>query len=75
MTGDADGTGRTAEKAVENLRSQLAARPYLNTHLIILMHDAAGHEETVKALPSIIAMLKQQGYAFRVVTPSTPPAW
>ena len=39
------------------------------------MHDAAGHEETVKALPPIIAMLKQQGYAFRVVTPSTPPAW
>lgn len=75
LTGDADGTGKTAAKAVENLRSQLAARPYLNTHLIILMHDAAGHEETVKALPPIIAMLKQQGYTFRVVTPSTPPAW
>lgn len=75
LTGDADGTGKTADKAVENLRRQLAERPYLNTHLIILMHDAAGHEETVKALPRIIAMLKQQGYTFRVVTPATPPAW
>lgn len=75
LTGDADGTGRTADKAVENLRRQLADRPYLNTHLIILMHDAAGHGETVKALPAIIAMLKQQGYTFRVVTPATPPAW
>ena len=75
LTGDADGTGKTAAQAVKNLRDQLQKRPYLHSHLIVLMHDAAGHEATVEALPEIIRLLKEQGYSFRVVTPSTPPAW
>lgn len=75
LTGDADGTGKTASKEVENLRRQLVIRPYLNTHLVILMHDAAGHEATVQALPDIIKLLKDQGYTFRVVTTAIPPSW
>ncbi len=39
---------------------------------IILMHSSAGHEETVKALPEIIRILKERGYSFGVVTPMTP---
>lgn len=39
---------------------------------IILMHSSAGHEETVKALPKIIRILKERGYSFGVVTPMTP---
>ena len=39
---------------------------------IILMHSSSGHEETVKALPEIIRLLKEKGYSFGVVTPMTP---
>lgn len=75
LTGDADGTAKTAQQAVDNLRKQLQLRPYLNSHLVILMHDAAGHQATVEALPQIIKLLKDQGYTFRVVNASIPPSW
>lgn len=44
-------------------------------HAIILMHCSEGHEETVKALPGIIRVLRGKGYAFRVVTADTPQPW
>lgn len=75
LTGDADGTGKTAEKEIANVKNQMALRPYLHSHLVILMHDASGHEATVEALPTIIKMLKDQGYTFRVVTTAIPPSW
>ena len=75
LTGDADGTGKTADKEVENIKQQLQLRPYLHRHLVILMHDAYGHGATVDALPDIIHLLKGQGYTFRVVTTAIPPSW
>jgi len=39
---------------------------------IVLMHCAYGKEETVKALPQIIQLLRERGYIFGVVTPMTP---
>lgn len=75
LTGDADGTGKTAGKEVENIKKQLALRPYLHSHLVILMHDASGHQATVEALPELINLLKSQGYTFRVVTTAIPPSW
>ena len=42
---------------------------------IILMHSSAGHEETVKALPEIIRVLREKGYSFGVITPMTPQPW
>lgn len=75
LTGDADGTGRTAATEINNVKAQLQKRPFLNTHLVILMHDAVGHEATVEALPQIIKLLKDQGYTFRVVTTAIPPSW
>lgn len=75
LAGDADGTAPTAPKMVSAIKSQLAKRPYLNNHLVILMHDASGHGETVKALPDIIALLKAEGYHFAVVNASIPPMW
>lgn len=44
-------------------------------HAIILMHCSEGHEETVKALPGIIQVLREKGYVFRTVTPDTPQPW
>lgn len=75
LTGDADGTGKSAGKAVENIKQQLELRPYLHRHLVILMHDASGHGATVDALPAIIKLLKERGYTFRVVTTAIPPSW
>ncbi len=75
LTGDADGTGKTAGKEVENIKKQLVLRPYLHSHLVILMHDASGHQATVEALPELIKLLKSQGYTFRVVTTAIPPSW
>ena len=40
LTGDADGTGRTSGQEVTNLQKQLIIRPYLNSHLVILMHES-----------------------------------
>ena len=42
---------------------------------IILMHCSDGHEETVKALPEIIRILREKGYTFGVITPMTPQPW
>ena len=38
----------------------------------ILMHCIESKEETVKALPEIISLLKEKGYVFGVITPMTP---
>ena len=48
--------------------------PELNS-AIVLMHSIGGKEETVKALPGIIQLLKEKGYRFGVVTPMTPAPW
>ena len=42
---------------------------------LILMHCNSGKEETVRALPGIIATLKTKGYRFGVVSPITPQPW
>ncbi|MEV3606996.1 polysaccharide deacetylase family protein [Paenibacillus larvae] len=46
----------------------------LKHEMSILFHDGAGHEETVKALPSIIAYFKQQGYRFASLSDQVKPA-
>ena len=35
--------------------------------MILLMHDAAAKKSTVKALPTIIKLLKENGYQFKVI--------
>ena len=42
---------------------------------IVLMHCSYGKEETVKALPQIIQLLRERGYSFGVMTPMTPQPW
>ena len=70
-----DSSDGVAEDLIGNIVHQLDTVPELNDHAIILMHSSAGHEETVKALPEIIHILKSRGFSFGVITPSTPPAW
>ena len=56
-----------AQDFIDNIEGQATT-----DSAIILMHCSAGHEETVKALPRIIQVLREKGYSFGVVTPMTP---
>ncbi|WP_432646801.1 polysaccharide deacetylase family protein [Mitsuokella sp.] len=63
-----------AQDFIDNIDSQ-TDQPVAAHSAIILMHCSEGHEETVKALPKIIEILKAKGYTFGVVTPMTPQPW
>lgn len=67
-SGDSKRKGVPAEEIVKG-----ATTPVNSNEVIVLMHDGAGHEETVKALPSIIAHYKKNGYRFDVLTPEMEP--
>jgi peptidoglycan/xylan/chitin deacetylase (PgdA/CDA1 family) len=40
---------------------------------VVLMHDGAGHEESVKALPDVIKLLRNKGYEFASLTDKVKP--
>lgn len=63
-----------AQDFIDNISSETDGEATAHT-AIILMHSSEGHEETVKALPEIIRILKEKGYTFGVVTPMTPQPW
>ncbi|WP_051217389.1 polysaccharide deacetylase family protein [Paenibacillus assamensis] len=42
-------------------------------HTVVLMHDSAGHGETVKALPDMIQFYRDKGYTFDIMTPDLEP--
>lgn len=44
-----------------------------NNNAVILMHDAAAKTTTVKALPSIVEGLKEQGFVFEGLTTESQP--
>ncbi|WP_051650029.1 polysaccharide deacetylase family protein [Selenomonas sp. AB3002] len=60
----------TAQDFIDNISGQA-----VTDCVIILMHSSGGHEETVKAVPEIIRILRERGYTFGVVTPMTPQPW
>lgn len=68
-SGDAAASHVPANQLVRNIESQVPGR----TRIVILMHDAGAKVTTVDALPRIIQYLKQQGYAFGVLTPKVAP--
>ncbi|MBQ1462002.1 MAG: polysaccharide deacetylase, partial [Selenomonas sp.] len=59
-----------AQDFIDNIQGQVVM-----DSAIILMHSSSGHEETVKALPEIIRILREKGYTFGVITPMTPQPW
>lgn len=73
-SGDAAKPNVSAAEIESNVARQMQNKA-LWTHSIVLMHDGAGHSETVKALPKIIKMYKENGFQFRVANVMTPPAW
>ncbi len=62
----------TAQDFIDNISSQTSDG---KESAIILMHSSSGHQETAKALPEIIRILRERGYRFGVVTPMTPQPW
>lgn len=66
-SGDAVRKSVPAAEIVANVK-----RSTLRDKMVVLMHDGIGHEETVKALPQIIAYYKAKGYAFKSLQPDTP---
>ena len=72
-TEDATASVPNAAAQVRNIKKQLDEYPTHN--VIILMHSKAGKEETAKALPALIDLLRSRGYKFGVVTPMTPQPW
>lgn len=56
------GSGLSVKKIIKNSTSSKA-----NT-IVLLMHDANGKQNTVKALPSIIEHYKKKGYKFKILT-------
>ncbi|MGG2993949.1 polysaccharide deacetylase family protein [Paenibacillus macerans] len=67
-SGDSKRKGVPASEIIDNVVS--ANR---QNEVIVLLHDGAGHGESVKALPKIIQYYKKQGYAFRAISPDQPP--
>lgn len=62
----------TAQDFIDNVIVQTADG---KESAIILMHSSYGHQETARALPGIISVLRENGYRFGVVTPMTPQPW
>ncbi|MCZ8523084.1 MULTISPECIES: polysaccharide deacetylase family protein [Paenibacillus] len=52
---------------------EIVSRGPFPQEAVVLMHDSAGHEETLKALPRIIRLFKEKGYAFAPLTPQVKP--
>lgn len=65
---DARRPGMTAESVYRTV----AKGPFRH-EAIVLMHDKAGHEETIKALPRIIRLFKEKGYTFASLAPDVKP--
>jgi len=70
-----DASSAKADHIFNNIVHQTENNKFLWSHAILLMHDSRGHEETVKALPQIIAFYKNHGFEFNVINTKTPPAW
>ncbi|MBD2871218.1 polysaccharide deacetylase family protein [Paenibacillus arenilitoris] len=67
-SGDSKRLGVPSDEILAAIRgSKLADK------LVVLLHDSAGHEESVKALPEIIAYYKEKGYSFAPITEETEP--
>ncbi len=63
LNGDAEGINIPEKKLLANIIKTTEN----NNKSLILMHDSAGKETTVKALPDIIKYLKEKGYVFETL--------
>ncbi|MDQ0150933.1 polysaccharide deacetylase family protein [Eubacterium multiforme] len=62
-TGDAESNTYSVEHLVSKAKFYMERED----HVVLLMHDAAAKKSTVKALPQVIKMFKDNGYKFKVI--------
>jgi len=67
-SGDSKRRGVPAAEIVANVK-----RTKLAHEMNVLLHDGAGHEESVKALPDIIEYFQELGYRFAALSEETDP--
>lgn len=67
-SGDSKRRGVPAAEIAANVKKAALTR-----EMNVLLHDGAGHEETVKALPEIIEYFREQGYRFAALTDEVKP--
>ena len=65
--GDGD-TGLSADALVAQAKREIGSQEVV----MLLMHDGAGNEASVEALPEILRYCQEQGYEFRVIDETTP---
>ncbi|EGW37701.1 polysaccharide deacetylase family protein [Desulfosporosinus sp. OT] len=68
-SGDTDASLVPENLLIHNVEQQTQGK----TRVVILMHDLAGKNTTIQALPTIIGMLKKQGFTFGVLGPHVRP--
>ncbi|WP_127610008.1 MULTISPECIES: polysaccharide deacetylase [Paenibacillus] len=64
---------RKAGATAEDIAHTVAQGPFRH-EVTVLMHDGPGHEQTLKALPKIIKLFKDQGYRFAPLSTEVKPA-
>ncbi len=67
-SGDSRRRGVPASEILENVK-----RTPLQHEMNVLLHDSAGHGESIAALPDIIGYFKEQGYRFAALDDSVKP--
>jgi len=67
-SGDSKRKGVPAAEIVANVK-----RAQLTHEMNVLLHDGAGHEESVKALPEIIRYFQDKGYRFAALSEDVKP--
>ncbi|WP_186786172.1 polysaccharide deacetylase family protein [Paenibacillus agilis] len=67
-SGDSKRSGVPESEIMKSIRAGVRL-----PHTVVLMHDSAGHGETVKALPDIIKFYRDKGYTFEIMTPDLEP--
>lgn len=67
---DADGTAKTKDQIVQKIFDDINSLKDKNS-VIILLHDAPGHQTSVDAISDIVPKLETQGYEFKIISSST----
>lgn len=67
LNGDAEGQKKNANELVMYLKKTVKKLGEDADNIVVLMHDAYGKDETVKALPQIIKYFKDKGFEFKTI--------
>lgn len=67
LNGDAEGTKKNAQELVMYLKKTVKKLGEDADNIVVLMHDAYGKDETIKALPQIIKYFKDKGFEFKTI--------